>query len=202
MENEWAFQIKLRDLGNLRARKRRRLFSVRVIHPMVDQEQLRPPIALANEALRVAERCRGSAGNRGRLAQTGDDPALQIFAGKRGGTIGRFPERAANRQQIVAGDNNRARFDVRAIHRVRMIANVDEIDAGGEFSPQLSREKNKFVEITEPLRDEAARDPDPAEKRLGVDQLGRYPGLRQTAEHHHRETLHALLLIGWVVTDQ
>jgi hypothetical protein len=37
-----------------------------------------------------------------------------------------------------------------------MIADVDEIDSGGEFSPQLWWEKKKFVQVSKPFGNEVA----------------------------------------------
>jgi len=102
----------------------------------------------------------------------------------------------------MAGDNGGAFPDVRAVDRVGVIADVNEIEAGGQLSLQRAREKKKFVDVAEPLRDEGTSEPDATEEGLRMDQLGRHARGGKAPKHHHRETLHALLLIGRVVTDQ
>ena len=124
---------------------------------MVNEEDLRSTVALPNDPLRIAQGGGRSASHRRRLAQAGDDPALEIFSGRRSRAIGVLPERATDREQVVACDHGRALADVRGIHGVGVIADVHEVDGGGELAPQLPGEEEKFIEIPEPFRDESAR---------------------------------------------
>ena len=135
-------------------------------------------------------------------AQAGHDPTLQIFPGHGSRKIGRLPACTANREKIVAGDNDRKTGRVSLIHRVPVIADVDEANPGRKLLFQPAGEEDELVEIGEPLRDKAPRELDFAETGLRMEQLGVHPSGGEMAQHHGRKTLHALLLIGRVVTDQ
>jgi hypothetical protein len=79
---------------------------------------------------------------------------------------------------------------------------MDEADSCRKLPFQPAREEDELVEIGEPLRDKAPRELDFAETWLRMDQLGVHASGGEMAQHHGRKTLHALLLIGRVVTDQ
>ncbi len=96
---------------------------------------------MPDDSLRIAQGGRRSADYRRRLAQAGDNPALEIFAGRRSRAIGFLPERAADGEKVVAGDHGRVPADVRGIHRVGVIADVDEADAGAQLPLQLPGEE-------------------------------------------------------------
>lgn len=202
MESKGPLEIESVNPGKLTPGEIERLLFVGMIEAVMDEEKLRAAVALADHALRVTQgRGRGADDRRG-AAQAGDDPALQIFPGRGSRRIGRFPERTADREKIVTTHDYGPTGDVSAIHGVGMIADVNEVDCRRKFSFQLAGEKEKFVEITEPLCDQRTGESKPTEKWSRLDQLGRHARRGQPAEHHHREPLHALLLIGRVITDQ
>src|SRR5205814_7261315 len=60
----------------------------------------------------------------------------------------------------------------------------------------------KLVEIGQPLGDEPTRETESTKKRFRTEDLGRNSRGGQSLEHHDRESLHALLAIKRVITDQ
>ena len=161
-----------------------------------------PPLCAPHEPLRVFERGLRIARDRGRAAQAGENPALQKPPGGGRGRVGFLPQPAAHGEQIVTGDDDRPVAQAAGIHGVGVIANVDEGRRGAEFRPQAPGEEDELVEIAEPFPDERAREAEPSEERLGADQLRGHAGGGESFQHHGAKTLHALLSIGRVVTDQ
>jgi hypothetical protein len=83
-----------------------------------------------------------------------------------------------------------------------MIADVNDADIAGKFLPELSPKQKKFIEVSEPFSHEAPRNFNPTEKWFWLNQLDCDSRRRQAVQHHLRKSLHALLLIGGVITDQ
>ena len=83
-----------------------------------------------------------------------------------------------------------------------MVADVNERGTLRDFFAKLSRKKNELVDVTEPFRDEATGQPKVAEKRRGTNQLNGDTGSGETLQKHRSKSVHALLLVRRVVTDQ
>src|SRR3984893_14276759 len=147
-------------------------------------------------------RCLRVANDDGSVAQPAQDPALQNFSGERGRAVRFLTERAANRQEIVTSHNNRNAADLAVIHRVRMIANVHDGWSLGELAPQPARKQNELVDVTKPFRDEAAGAGKISEERPRRDEFGGDAPSCEALQNHRSESLHALLPIERVITDQ
>ncbi len=102
----------------------------------------------------------------------------------------------------MASNQNRYAVDLAAVYRVRVIANVHDGRPLGESHPQPAREQNELVDVTKPFRDEAAGAGKLSEERPRRDEFGGDTGSCQTLQHHRSESLHTLLPIERVVTDQ
>jgi hypothetical protein len=71
-----------------------------------------------------------------------------------------------------------------------------------QFAPQPPGKENVLIDVSQPLRDKAARISKAPEERPRLDQFRRDTRGGQAIEHHHGEAMHALLAIERVVTDQ
>src|SRR6202040_3981836 len=90
---------------------------------------------------------------------------LQKSSGDGCGTICFLAQRTSDGEKIVASDNNRRARNVSAVHRVRMITNVDHGWPFCEPGPELTREDDELVDVAEPFRDEATGTPKSSEER-------------------------------------
>ena len=88
------------------------------------------------------------------------------------------------------------------IHRVRVIADVH--DGGVPLQPlfQLAREKNKFIHIRQPLRDERPCCVEISEHGLRLNEGNFHARFAQTGLHHRGEAQHTLLTFERIITDQ
>ncbi len=148
--------------------------AIGIIEPERDVEKTWAALFLPNESLNVPQGGLRNADDRARLSEAGKDPALEVFPSRGGRRIGHFAERAAHREQVVAGDDDRPVANPPAVHGVGMIADVNELDPMGNAPLQLAREEEKLVDVAEPFGDEAARPPYLSEEWPGRDQLCRY----------------------------
>ena len=91
----------------------------------------------------------------------------------------------------------------RPVHRVGVIANVnDGRPLPSEAAAQLARKQNELVDVTQPFGDETPGGAKFPEERLRRDQFRRDSRIGKAVQHHRSETLHALLPIERIVTDQ
>ena len=127
---------------------------------------------------------------------------LQPLSREAGGTIGWFAQRAPHGEQIVAGRNHRDVLNLPGVHRIRVIADMDQGRRGFQSAPQSPRKEDEFVDVGQPFRHEAASRLKTPEERLRLDQFRGNARSGQAIQHHQGEALHALLAIGGVVTDQ
>ena len=70
------------------------------------------------------------------------------------------------------------------------------------FAPQSPWKQNELVDVAEPLSEKGAAEVHPAKLRLRLYELSPHARGCKPKQHHHRESLHALLPISRVVTDQ
>src|SRR4029077_6780156 len=113
-----------------------------------------------------------------------------------------FATGASHRDKIVTRHNHRHVWRNSSVHRVGVIANMDNFRSRGESSAQLPRKQNELVDVSEPFAEKILR----AKKfsknwRRRSDFWGNSGG-RQSLQHHGGESLHALLAIKRVITDQ
>ena len=83
-----------------------------------------------------------------------------------------------------------------------MIADVDERRSRRQFAPESPAKQNEFVDVAEPLCRRRTKGADSSEHGRWSNELGLNATLAQAVQHHRIESLHALLLIERVVTDQ
>src|SRR6202162_4144474 len=88
------------------------------------------------------------------MPKTSQNPALQQSPSKGNRTMQFFAERATHRDEIVAGDDNRNVFNADAVHRIRMIADVQNHRPASKTHPQLPRKQDKLIDVSEPFADE------------------------------------------------
>src|SRR6516162_570245 len=86
---------------------------------------------------------------------------------------------------------------------IRMVTDVDNyLRSFGDSPPQLKWKEDVFVDVTQPFSDESANKTNATKNRLRPDDL-RFDSVRaQALQHHGAEPLHALLLIGRIITEQ
>ena len=83
-----------------------------------------------------------------------------------------------------------------------MIANVDERGSRRQFAPESPAKQNKLIDVSEPLCRRRAKRADFSEHGGRSNEFGLNAALTQALQHHGIESLHALLLIKRIVTDQ
>ena len=74
--------------------------------------------------------------------------------------------------------------------------------SASESFPQLPREQNEFVDVCEPFADETMRAKKFSEDRRWRSYFCGNARGSESLQHHGRESLHALLAIERVITDQ
>src|ERR1700704_1013382 len=67
---------------------------------------------------------------------------------------------------------------------------------------QLKRKEKLFINIAQPFSNEATQKSKITQTRLRADDLSFDPARGQALQHHGAEPLHALLLIGRIITEQ
>ena len=82
-----------------------------------------------------------------------------------------------------------------------MITDVNQ-QRFSRFASQSPWKQNELVDVAEPLPQEGATELHSAKLRFGLYELSRHARGCKPQQHHHRESLHALLPISRVVTDQ
>src|SRR5580704_328557 len=113
-----------------------------------------------------------------------------------------FTERAAHGYEIVTSHDNRGLSSIGGVHRVGMIANVNNGSALTESRPQLTREQNEFVDVSEPFAEKISNSEKFSKNWSRRCDFDGNPGRDQSLQHHRGETLHALLAIKRIITDQ
>jgi len=95
---------------------------------------------------------------------------LQNFSGERRRTICFLTERAANSEKIMASHNHGRLRGRAAVHRVRVITDMND---GRLFfrksGLELARKQNELVDVAEPFGDETSGASKFSEKRPGRD---------------------------------
>ncbi len=79
---------------------------------------------------------------------------------------------------------------------------MNDLHGPRQFATKCARKEDEFVDIRQPLRNKCAGEFDVAEERCGLNQFRFNAGRGQALQHHRRESLHTLLLIGRIITDQ
>ena len=77
MENKRPARIEFRQASQQGAGAFDRLRTIGMVDPVMNEQKLWPAVPLADDPLRVAQGSAGSAGHRGRFAQTGTNPAAE-----------------------------------------------------------------------------------------------------------------------------
>ena len=113
-------------------------------------------ILLADQTFRVFCRRIRDASHRVRAAQPAENPPLQNAAGGGSRAIGLFAARAAHREHIVAGDQDRRAVAARDVNGIGMIQYVNQCRTVGQFFPEPKRKQDVLIDVSEPFRDEAA----------------------------------------------
>ena len=76
-------------------------------------------------------------------SKPGDDPTLQQLSSETGWAIGLFAQRTSNSEQVVAGRDHRHATNMFCVHRIRMIADMDQRRCSFQSAPQLPAERGR-----------------------------------------------------------
>src|SRR5438067_9621258 len=102
-----------------------------------------------------------------------------------------FSESTPHRDEIVTSHHNWNVSHARAVHRIRVIANMDNSRPLSEPGPQFSRKQDELVDVSEPLADEIFRPEKFSQNRSRRRYFSRNSGSSQPLQHHNSEALHA-----------
>src|SRR5437763_2993554 len=182
VEDKWQIRFERGKFSETRSNFVRREDAIRITEPKRDDFECRLRIGPANQALCVGQGGSGDAGDRRRAFKSAHNPALKYFAGRGGRAISRLAERTAHGKQIMSGYHHRDVANRPGVHRIGMIADVNERGPLAKVARERDAKENKLVQVGEPLRDEAAGKTEPSQEGPWSDQLCRHSGGVQSLE--------------------